>query len=189
MDRNLPANQGTWVGSLVWEATKPLCHSYWDCTLEPKGCNKWSPRAPREATAMRSLHTPMESSPHSLQLEKAHVQLVCTCTNATKNNKWINCEKIVIVYIIRKNFYIIFFFFQSVFSVPCWKNAPLILCLANSSLSLRAQLTFQFLRTPSSWIRIRSLCHVQSYPTVLCFQSTYQSLRWNVYVEHVHMWT
>ena len=92
----------------------------------------------------------------------------------------------------KKTFTLSFFFFffpQAFFSVPCWKNAPLILCLANSSLSLRAQLTRQFLRTPSSWIRMRSLCHVQSYPTVLCFQSSYQSLRWNVYAEHVHMWT
>ena len=68
--------QGTWVQSLVWEdptchgAIKPVCHNY--CArvpqllkptrLEPVLCNKRSPC------------TTTKSSPHSPQLEKAHVQ-------------------------------------------------------------------------------------------------------------------
>ena len=41
--------QGTWVWALVHEvptwrrATKPVCHSYWACGLEPAGHNYWSP--------------------------------------------------------------------------------------------------------------------------------------------------
>ena len=40
--------QGTRVWSLVWEdpicrgATKPVCHNYWSCTLEPVSHNDWS---------------------------------------------------------------------------------------------------------------------------------------------------
>ena len=43
--------QGTWVWSLVREdpscrgATKPMCHNYWACALEPASHNCWSPRA------------------------------------------------------------------------------------------------------------------------------------------------
>ena len=55
--------QGTWVWSLVLEdpicrrATKPTQHIYWACVPQWEAC------------------TPqVESSPHSLQLEKAHVQ-------------------------------------------------------------------------------------------------------------------
>ena len=65
--------QGTWVWSLVQEdstccgATKPLYHNYWTCTLLPVLCNEkppqWEAHAPQ-----------LESSPHSLQLEKPCVQ-------------------------------------------------------------------------------------------------------------------
>ena len=43
--------QGTWVRSLVLEdptcrgATKPVCHNYWACALEPAHRNYWSPCA------------------------------------------------------------------------------------------------------------------------------------------------
>ena len=43
---------------------EPASHNYWACAE-----SLW-----REATAMKSLHTTTKSSPHSLQLEKAHVQ-------------------------------------------------------------------------------------------------------------------
>ena len=78
--------QGTRVWTLVWEdptchgATKPTCHNYWACTLEPASHNYWSLctwslcSATREATATRSLGTATKSSPLSLQLEKARVQ-------------------------------------------------------------------------------------------------------------------
>ena len=41
--------QGMWVWSLVQEdstchrATKPMHQNFWTCTLEPTGCNFWSP--------------------------------------------------------------------------------------------------------------------------------------------------
>ena len=94
--------QGTRVRALVQEdptcrgATKPVCHSYWACTLEPANHNYWAhvpqllkpvrlePVLPtREATAMRSPCTTTKSSPRSLQLEKAHVQQ--QRPNAAKN--------------------------------------------------------------------------------------------------------
>ena len=86
--------QGAWVQYLVWEdstccgATKPLCHSYWAHALEPASCNYW-PRLlqllkpsslepvfgnKRSFSTVRSPHTALKSSPHSLQLEKA-----CCC--------------------------------------------------------------------------------------------------------------
>ena len=42
--KNLPANLGDWVRSLVWDdpaclgATKPVCHSYWGCAVESRNC-------------------------------------------------------------------------------------------------------------------------------------------------------
>ena len=42
--KNLPANSGDWVRSLVWDdraclgATKPVCHSCWGCALESRNC-------------------------------------------------------------------------------------------------------------------------------------------------------
>ena len=72
--KNPPANEGTWVWSLVWEdgtrcrATKPVCHSY------------WSPRAwahalaTREATATEARALQTENSPSSPQLDEAYVQ-------------------------------------------------------------------------------------------------------------------
>ena len=85
--------QGTQVRSLVQKdptcrgATKPVCHNYQACALEPASHNYWT-RVPqllkpthlepvsatREATAVRSLRTSTKSSPCSLQLEKARVQ-------------------------------------------------------------------------------------------------------------------
>ena len=48
-------------------ATKPMCHNYWACALEPMVCNEkplqW------EAQALQ-----LQSRPHSPQLEKTHVQ-------------------------------------------------------------------------------------------------------------------
>ena len=67
--RILLSMKGTWVQALVREdptchgATKPVCHNYWACALEPASHNHWSPlayspcSATREATAMRSLWT------------------------------------------------------------------------------------------------------------------------------------
>ena len=47
--------------------TEPVCHNYWSPRAE-------GPCSTREATAVRSLHTPMRSNPRSPQLEKAHAQ-------------------------------------------------------------------------------------------------------------------
>ena len=75
--------QGTPVWSLVQEnrtchgATKPLCHNYWACALEPSSHNYWI-RIPKACTLQQEkpLHqeacTPqLESSPFS-QLENIH---------------------------------------------------------------------------------------------------------------------
>ena len=93
--------QGTRVQALVREdpacrrATKPMCHNYRACALEPESHNYWAhvlqlqactPRSlwpQREATAMRSPRTATKSSPRSPQLEKAHAQQ--QRPNATKN--------------------------------------------------------------------------------------------------------
>ena len=77
--------QGTWVWSLVWE--DPVCHEATEpCALEHASYNYWSHtpqlRSPhaqslwstREATAERRPCTAMKRSPHSPQLEKAHVK-------------------------------------------------------------------------------------------------------------------
>ena len=46
-----PPTKGTWVRALVQEdptcriATKPVCHNYWACALEPVSHNYRSPRA------------------------------------------------------------------------------------------------------------------------------------------------
>ena len=40
--------RGPWVRALVWEdptcrgATKPVCHNYWACALEPASHNDWA---------------------------------------------------------------------------------------------------------------------------------------------------
>ena len=63
--------QGMCVWALVQEdptchgATKPMCHNYWACTLEPMSCNYWArmpqllkPACPRACTLqLLSLHT------------------------------------------------------------------------------------------------------------------------------------
>ena len=60
--------QGTWVRSLVredptcCEATKPVCHNYCACTLEPTSHNYWA-RAPQ-------LLKPAHPRAHALQQEK-----------------------------------------------------------------------------------------------------------------------
>ena len=94
--------QGSQVQSQVQEdpicrrATKPVCHNYWACTLEPKSHNNWA-HAPkllkpvnqspcsaiREATTMRSPCTTTNSGPCSPQLEKALMQR--RKPNAAKN--------------------------------------------------------------------------------------------------------
>ena len=73
--------QGTQVRSLVREdpacrrATKPVCHNYWARMPQLLKPGNWSPcSATREATAMRSPHTAVKSSPCSPQLEEAHAQ-------------------------------------------------------------------------------------------------------------------
>ena len=85
--KNPPANAGDTGSSLVWEdptccgATKPMSHNYRTCALEPMSHNYWAPvpqllsphSTTREATAM-SPRTATKSSPHLLQLEKAHAQ-------------------------------------------------------------------------------------------------------------------
>ena len=70
--------QGTQVWSLIHEdshhpgATKPMGRNCWAHALEPACCTCLEPVLHmREDTAMRSLCTKTESSPHTPQLEKA----------------------------------------------------------------------------------------------------------------------
>ena len=86
--------QGSLVWSLIQEdpichgATKPRHHSYQACTFEPLSHNYWAPvlrllkpashrtcALQQEKPLQWETHTPKpESSPHLLQLEKAHAQ-------------------------------------------------------------------------------------------------------------------
>ena len=81
--KNPPANAGDTVltpdlgGSHMPQRTKPVCHSYWGCALQPGSSSPtqarlpWSPcSARREATTMRSPPTQLESSPWLRQLGK-----------------------------------------------------------------------------------------------------------------------
>ena len=59
-------------------ATKPVCHNYWDCALEPRNPNRWGPPAPQPvlckqeaALQEESPATAVESSPCSSQLEES----------------------------------------------------------------------------------------------------------------------
>ena len=77
---------GTLVQTLVWEdpmccrATKPMCHIYWACALEPSCCNYCcrhtiEASAPQEKLLQWEACTPqLECSSCLLQPEKAHVQ-------------------------------------------------------------------------------------------------------------------
>ena len=86
--------QGTQVWALVWEdptccrATKPVCHNYWACALEPVSDDYWAHvpqllkptrlepmlRNKRSHRNEKPMHTATKSSPRSPQLEKACVQ-------------------------------------------------------------------------------------------------------------------
>ena len=83
--------QGTQVWALVREdptcrrATKPVCHNYWTCTLEPASHNYWAhvPQLLKPACLEPILGNEKppqwearatKSSPRSLQLEKARAQ-------------------------------------------------------------------------------------------------------------------
>ena len=64
--------QETQVWSLVWEdptcqgANKPMCHSYWACSLEPGNCNCWSPRTLEPMLCNKRRHYNEKPSCHSL---------------------------------------------------------------------------------------------------------------------------
>ena len=100
MVKNPPANAGDGVRALVREhptccrETKPVCHNYGACALEPMSHNYWA-REPqllkpvrlepvlRNRRSHRNEKPAMKSSPRSPQLEKAHVQQ--QRPNAAKN--------------------------------------------------------------------------------------------------------
>ena len=84
---NPPTNARDTDWSLVQEdpicqgATKPVCHNFWAFTLEPVLCKKRS-QPQWEAHTLQ-----LESTPHSLQLEKAHAQQRIPITAKNKVNK------------------------------------------------------------------------------------------------------
>ena len=114
-------------------ATKPVRCNYWAYALEPTSHNYWarepqllSPRATttevrvpqllkpahlepvlhtREATTMRSLCTTRRSSPHSPQLEKAHVQQQRPNSDKNKQNK--NPKKQLLVSLIFSTIFLV----------------------------------------------------------------------------------
>ena len=67
--------QGTWVRALVWEdptccrATKPTCHNYWACTLEPMSHNYWAhmPQLLKPASHNYWAHMPQLLKPGCLE--------------------------------------------------------------------------------------------------------------------------
>ena len=81
--------------------TKPVCHNYWTCALEPMSSNYWvhalqlmkplSPRAhapQQEEFLQRKARRPqLETSPCSLQLEKKPAQQWRLCTARNKQIK------------------------------------------------------------------------------------------------------
>ena len=84
--KNLPANAGdTWVQSLVledptcWEATKPVCHSYWACAPEPGNRNFWAhvlkPLHPRACVLQQEKPLKGEALPLQLESSLASPQL------------------------------------------------------------------------------------------------------------------
>ena len=81
--KNPPANAGnTWsvsdLGrSLVPQATKPVHHNYWACTLQLGSCNYWSLLTLEPVLHNKKNHCmsevralQLENSAHSLQIEK-----------------------------------------------------------------------------------------------------------------------
>ena len=93
--KNLPANAGDVGWSLIQEdpmchwATKPVCHNYWVCALEPGSCNYWAhdqqlskPTCPRAHALQQGrskqweAHIPqLESSSWSLNYRKAWIAM------------------------------------------------------------------------------------------------------------------
>ena len=57
-------------------ATKPVCHSYWDCALARAHAQPQEKPLPWEAHTLQ-----LESSPYSLQPEKALAQRPSTAKN------------------------------------------------------------------------------------------------------------
>ena len=61
--------QGTRVRALVQEdptcrgATKPVCHKYWACALEPTSHNYWSPSATTTEARVPQLLKPVRLEP------------------------------------------------------------------------------------------------------------------------------
>ena len=92
-------------------ASKPVCHNYWTCALEPGSCNCWAhvpqlrkpthPRAstPQEKPPQWEARAPqLESSPHSPQLEKS----LCSNDDSAQPKIKINF-KILYTHLIRRH--------------------------------------------------------------------------------------
>ena len=71
--KNLPANAGDRVPTLIWEdptwpgATKLMCHNCWDCALQLGSCSCWSPCTLEPVPHNRRCHCKWES--HAPQVE------------------------------------------------------------------------------------------------------------------------
>ena len=87
VDKNPLANAGLWVLSLVREdptchgATKPMCHNYWACALQPTSCNYWNHHTLESEVANKRSHQSEKPMHHNTDtqhrltwLEKNHSQ-------------------------------------------------------------------------------------------------------------------
>ena len=100
--------QGTPVWSLPWEdptchwATKPMCHNYWACTLEPMSCNFWAHML--QLLKLAVLHNKRSHSNVATHCN----QRKPTCSNEdppppkNKLNKWIRKERPLNPFLVQK---------------------------------------------------------------------------------------
>ena len=91
--------QGTGVRALVQEdptcrrATKPVCHNYWACALQPACRNSWSPRAATTGAHALQQEKPLQWEARALQgkpLLTATRESPCTATKTQCSQKLIN---------------------------------------------------------------------------------------------------
>ena len=75
-------NAGDMSSSLIWEypiccgTTKPICHNYWTCALEPGSCNCWSNYNMRPRACVLQQEKLLNWGAYTLQLENnLHSQL------------------------------------------------------------------------------------------------------------------
>ena len=88
--KNLPANAGDVGWSLIQEdpmchwATKPVCHIYWACALEPRSFNYWAHVPELQKPVHPRVHAPHERSRSNEKLVHCNYRVAPTCCNYRK---------------------------------------------------------------------------------------------------------